>query len=73
MIVVYPTGYINDMLHNQDLKENPNRHYLTKDTYSKYEALDLCPQCAYINKWNDKFEYDARTDSYYRIQRGEPT
>ncbi len=64
-IVVYPEGYIREQIHYWDMKDNPSRHYLTKDKYSREETRELCPTCSINKEWNKKFEYDARTDTYY--------
>lgn len=54
------------ILHEIDKKYNPERHWLTKDVYTKAEMLDLCIWCADHYDWNKQIEYDARSDSYYK-------
>jgi len=66
MLNIFPTGYIKDLLHTEDLKRNPERHYLMKNQYSKAEAQSMCFQCAMTYDWNDKFYYNAYDDYYYK-------
>lgn len=66
MITVYPEGHVKDLLHQEDRRISPYRHYLIKDSYLREEMLDMCIECSIRNKWNDKLEYDARTNTFYK-------
>jgi len=52
--------------HEEDKKEHPERHWLTKDSYEKLEAMNMCHYCAEHYEWNKQLVYDARTNTYYK-------
>lgn len=66
MITFFPSGYAHEILHLFDIENNPERHYLTKNIYTREEGLDLCCKCAEENNWKDLFVYDARSACFYR-------
>jgi len=55
-----------EMFHEADKKEYPERHFLTKDSYLKAEVIDMCTWCADHYEWDKQMKYDARTDRYYK-------
>lgn len=55
--------------HAKDILENPERHDHSKDIYSAVDIHlgKICGLCVtYPTIW--AFEYDARTDTYFRIK-----
>lgn len=57
---------IKDRLHEIDKKHNPERHFLTKDSYHAEETLGMCSICSETYKWPEQLEYDARTNKFYK-------
>lgn len=55
-------------MHEYDKKDNPDRHWLTKDSYEKPEFIDMCIYCCEYYEWNKKLFYDVRTNRYYKNQ-----
>jgi hypothetical protein len=60
-----------EMLHEDDKKKNPERHRLTQDSYLHYEATQMCTYCCKYYDLNNLFEYDPRTDRFYRRKKDE--
>lgn len=65
-ITIYPEGYIRDQMHRLDLEKRPERHRLTKDSYSQQEMREMCVYCADYFKWSEHLIYSAEHDRYYR-------
>lgn len=56
-----------DRAHENHQKKYPYLHCLTKDSYSREEALEMCIKCCNAYQWNKQMEYDARTNRYYKV------
>lgn len=52
--------------HEEDKLANPDRHNPQKNNYSYEESLNLCFWCAPF--FTDKYQYDAKTHRYIRIE-----
>ena len=50
--------------HEEDKKENTDRHNPNKEYYLREDFLKLCPLC--INDVKDKYTLDYRTLTYYK-------
>ena len=59
---------LQEMFHEEDKKKEPERHWLTKDSYSIEEAAYMCTWCADHYEWDKQFEFDARTRTFYKIK-----
>ncbi len=57
---------VQEMLHEDDKKKNPDRHRIIQDSYLYHEAKQMCTYCCEYYDWNNLFEYDPRTDRFYR-------
>lgn len=63
-------GFVREKIHEQDKKDFPDRHSLTKDSYSREDAIYMCPLCSEHYEWSKQLEYDARTNAFYKIKGG---
>ena len=61
-------GYVLEMIHEQDKKDFPDRHWLTKDSYNREDTMFMCPLCSEHYEWSKQLEYDAMTDRFYKIK-----
>ena len=59
-------GIVKEQLHEEDKRLFPDRHWLTKDSYSKEEMLNMCIYCAEHYEWKKQLEYDFRTMTYFK-------
>ena len=55
-----------EIFHEADKKQYPDRHWLKEDSYLKCEMDQMCTLCADHYEWNKQLQYDARTDRFYR-------
>jgi hypothetical protein len=53
--------------HDKDMIDHPDRHFINKSTYPRYEWKHLCYAC--LAHEVGKYEYDARTDAYIRVRK----
>lgn len=63
MINLYPSGYIEEMLHEDDRKFNPEFHDFSKKYYSSADIFFKCFICA--NRYKDLFVYSVCDDRFY--------
>lgn len=68
MTALMRLGLGREIMHESDKSRYPERHWLFKDSYSKYEAQELCIYCCDHYEWDKKMFYDVRTDRFYKIK-----
>lgn len=69
LLILFPNQiqtYVREMIHEQDKKLNPDRHRLTKDSYTREDTLHMCFLCSEHYEWSKQLNYDARTDRFYK-------
>jgi hypothetical protein len=61
-------GLGSEIRHESDKEQYPERHWLTKESYTKEEAHQMCFRCNDHYEWNKKMEYNPMTDTFYKIK-----
>lgn len=59
---------VREAIHEEDRKNFPDRHWLTKDSYDREDTMYMCPLCSEHYEWSKQLEYDARTNRFYKIK-----
>lgn len=62
-------GPIREAIHEADKINFPDRHWLTKDEYSREDTMYMCTLCSEHYEWSKQLEYDARTDRFYKKEK----
>ena len=57
MQVIWPKGTVSEWQHESDKKQNPDRHWPTKESYSHEEMTGMCSFCADFYGWDKIFTY----------------
>lgn len=66
MTILENLSQLQEKFHEWDKKQNPERHRLTKDFYSREDMKEMCLYCAEYYKWNDQFYYNIEHATFYR-------